>query len=81
MSCETEMHVHFFMTAQEYFREALSFPNGPRRCQRIGQALECLQAAQRTGVPAVVLRELQSKLLAELGETAQPAVSCLPVDS
>lgn len=67
MSCKTEMHIHFFMTAQDYLREALTLPNGPGKSQRIGEALECLDAAQRSGVSPVVLRELRLKLLAELG--------------
>ena len=46
MACETEMHIHYMMLAQDHFREALHLTRTSDRLDKIVHALESLDDAQ-----------------------------------
>jgi len=61
MACETEMHVHYVMLAQDHYRAALRLPCTFERSDRISLALETLDEAERWGVPAHTLCEIRKR--------------------
>jgi len=65
MACETEMHVHYVMLAQEIFRIALRFEPPARFCA-ISEALEALNHAQGCGVSFAMLSDLRIRYHVEL---------------
>jgi hypothetical protein len=65
MACESEMHVHYVMLAQEIFRIALRFEPPARVCA-ISEALEALNHAQGCGVSFAVLSDLRIRYHVEL---------------
>jgi hypothetical protein len=65
MACETEMHVHYVMQAQEIFRTALG-AELPARVYAIAGALEALNQAQSCGVSFAVLSDVRIRYQIEL---------------
>lgn len=65
MACETEMHVHYVMLAQEIFRRAARTEPAERGCA-IAEALEALNHAQGCGVSFAVLSDLRIRYHVEL---------------
>jgi hypothetical protein len=76
-NCNVEMHVHYVMLAQNYFREIASLTNNSAKLARINDATEALENAHTCGAPIKVLAPLWKQYLDEFiriaGESLEKA--------
>ncbi len=73
MACETEMHIHYMMLAQDHFREALHLTRTSDRLDKIVHALESLDDAQHCGVHPKHLFGIRARFHEELTRTKETA--------
>ena len=74
-NCNVEMHVHYVMLAQEYFRESLTLTQNSEKLEKINSASELLNEAQGCGVSSKSLSGMRVRYCEEFIRTAQTMMS------